>query len=194
MGNARTSPLRFGQALLGLLVASFVFGACGSSKPAATTTTTSTPKPTTTIKTTAACTTALMSFSPVFGGSAAGGSYYRFNATNTGPGACALDGYPTLTFFAPNAAGGSGSGVLVALTVSNSGPTPAKVILKPTQSAQFLLVFTEVPVNGAGCTSVASVDVKLANQAGSTQVPVSFSPCGGAIKIYAFAPPGSENP
>lgn len=194
MGIARTSPLRFGSVLFGLLAASIALGACGSSKPATTTTTTTTPKPTTTIKTTAACTTALLTFTPVFGGSAAGGSYYRFNATNTGPSSCALEGIPTLTFFAPNAAGGAGSGAPVPLTVTQAGPAPARVILKPSQSAQFLLVFTEVPVNGAGCSSVASVNVKIPNQAESTPVPVSFSPCGGVIKVYAFALPGTENP
>lgn len=193
MGIVRTSPLRFGSVLFGLLVASVVLGACGSSKPPATTTTTTT-KPTTTVKTTAACTTALLTFTPVFGGSAAGGSYYRFNAKNTGPSPCALDGYATLTFFAPNAAGGAASGVAVPLTVTQTGPTPARVILKPSSSAQFLLAFTEVPVNGAGCTSVASVNVEVPNQTESTPVPVSFSPCGGVIKVYAFALPGTENP
>lgn len=194
MDIARRSSLRLGPVLLGLLGASIAFGACGSSKPPPTTTTTAVTTPATTIKTTAACTPALLTFTPVFGGSAAGGSYYRFNATNTGPAECVLDGYPTLTFLAPNAAGGAGSGVVVPLTVSQAGPPPARVILQPSQAAQFLLAFTEVPVNGAGCTSVASVDIKIPNQTETTPVPVSFAPCGGVIKVYAFARPGTENP
>jgi len=180
--------------MFGLVAASIVFGACGSSKPNVTSTTTSAPKPTTTIGATAKCTIALLTFTPVFGGSAAGGSYFRLNVTNTGPITCALDGYPTITFFAPNAAGGAGSGSAVSLTVSHSGPLPRRVTLKPAQSAQFLLVFTEVPVNGTGCTSVGSVDIQLPNQSESTPVPISFSPCGGAVKVSALSLPGTQNP
>ena len=187
-------PRHLGRVLAGLVVASVVLGACGSSTPKASTTTTSAPRPTTTLKTTAPCTAALMTFTPVFGGSAAGGSYYRFNAKNIGPGDCSLDGYPTLVFFAPNAAGGAGSGVPVTLTVTDFGSAPATVTLKTSQSAQFLLGYSEVPVNGAGCTSVASVNVKLPSQTESTPVPVSFSPCGGVVRVYAFAAPGTENP
>ncbi len=193
MGKVRKSPLQLGQVLAGLVVASVVLGACGSSNPKPSTTT-STSAPTTTVKTIAACTTALITITPVFGGSAAGGSYYRFNVTNIGPGECALDGYPALTFFSPNAAGGAGSGGPVSLTVTDSGPAPTRVVLKHSESAQFLLAYTEVPVNGAGCSTVASVDVRLPGQAASTPVPVSFSPCGGVIKVYAFAVPGTVNP
>ncbi len=194
MGNLRTSSVRRGRILSGLVVASVVFGACGHAAPAPKTTTTTASPTTTTVKTATACTTALMAFTPVFGGSAAGGSYFRFEVKNIGPKVCSLHGYPALDFFAPNAAGGAGSGVPVTLSVTDFGAAPSTVTLNPTQSAQFLLVYTEVPVNGAGCASVASVNIKLPDQAGSTPVPVSFAPCGGVVKVYAFAAPGSQNP
>ena len=196
MRNARFSTQRGVVVFLAVIVGSIVLSACGSTARPTTTTTTSVT--TTTIKSHVTsyprCTTALLQITPSFGGSAAGGSYYRFVATNTSPSTCSLDGYPDLSFFSPNAAGGSGSGAAVSITASTSGSLPAVVNVKHGETAQFLLVYTDVPVNGEGCTTVASVNVKPPNQSQSVPVPVSFSPCGGVVQVYAFAPPGTQNP
>lgn len=197
MSFVRFSSQRRVIGFLSVLVGSVVLSACGSSAQP-TTTTTTTPATTTTIKSHVtsypSCTTALLQITPNFGGAAAGGSYYRFVATSTSPTTCSLDGYPTLSFFAPNAAGGTGSGAAVSITTTTAGNPPAVVNLKHGASAQFLLGYTDVPVNGQGCTTVASVNVEPPHQSQSTPVPVSFSPCGGVVKIYAFAPPGTQNP
>ena len=195
MRNVRELHPRTLICVLGLVAGSLALAACGSPAP---TTTTTIPSSTTTTKphvtTHPACATALLQITTTFGGAAAGGSFYRFTATNTAPSTCALDGYPTLSFFAPNAAGGAGSGAPVTLSVTDAGSPATVVDLRHGQSAQFLLLYTDVPVNGAGCTTVASVDVRPPHETQSTPVPVSFSPCGGEVKVYAFAPPGSQNP
>lgn len=185
----------FTQLAILLVVGASVLSACGSTTPTTTTTTTKPPKPPKTHPTTvASCTTPLLSLTATFGGAAAGGSYYRFNAENVGPSKCSINGYPTLSFFAPSAAGGAGSTSPVTLTTTDTGPNPTTVTLAPHASAEFLLTFTDVPVNGAGCSTVGSVNVTPPNETGSTPVAISFSPCGGVVKVYAFGPSGTENP
>lgn len=192
----RKVPKRPAVAAAGVLVAAALLSACGSSTTATTTTSnpTTTTKPQPHIRNYSPCTASLLQFVPSFGGAAAGGSYYRVKVTNISPNACAVDGYPGLTFFAPNAAGGTSSGVVVPLTVTPAGPAPTKLILSHEQSAEFLLLYTDVPVNGGACTSVASMNVKPPNQTYSAPVPITFDPCGGEVKVYAFAAPGTLNP
>ena len=176
-----------------VILGALVLAACGSPAPK-TTTTTTTKLSKSHVSSTASCTTPLLSMTAYFGGAAAGGSYYRFSAENVGPTKCSLDGYPTLAFFAPSAGGGAGSNSPVALTVNEAGPSPSTVNLASHTSAEFLMIFTDVPVDGAGCTSVASVNITPPHQTGSTPIAISFSPCGGVVKVYAFGPSGTENP
>src|ERR1700739_2466543 len=120
----------FSQLVVLFIVAATVLSACGSSSTP-TTSTTSGTKTTTAHKThsatPASCTTPLLSLTASFGGAAAGGSYYRFNAENTGPSSCSIDGYPSLTFFAPGAAGGAGSTTPVTLTTYVMGTAPTNM-------------------------------------------------------------------
>ena len=140
------------------------------------------------------CSTALLQIKAAFGGTAAGGSYYQFSATNTSPKTCAINGYPKLAFFAPNAAGGAGAGSSVEMSVTNSGASPTTLKLKTGATAEFLMTYTDVPVNGEGCSAVGSVNVTPPHQGESLPVAISFSPCGGVVKVQPFAQPGTENP
>lgn len=176
--------LTFGATLL---------SACGSSNPPSTTTT-STTTTTTPKAALASCQTGLLHIVSNFGGTAAGVSYYRFVATNSSPSTCTIDGYPSLAFFAPSAAGGAGSSTSVSLSITKKGSLPTKVTLKHGASSEFLLTFTDEPVDGAGCTSVGSVNVTPPNQTASIPVALSFTPCGGEVEIQPFALPGTQNP
>ncbi|HVB04945.1 MAG TPA: DUF4232 domain-containing protein [Acidimicrobiales bacterium] len=196
MGNRRrlVGALLVAGALLGL-------SACSPSQPTSststsTTTTTATSTSSTTSTTLAGgptCSTGALSLSASGGGASAGSSVETFTVTNNGPATCRLDGYPSLTFFGPTAGGGAGAGAKLAITDQDAGPAPAAVTLKTNGSAEFLVIFSDVPVGG-GCTTVASVEMAPPGSSESVTAPVSFSPCGGTVKVYAFGVPGSENP
>ena len=181
-----------------------VLSACGSSNPPPPSTTSSTSPPTSSTGTTASttttlaigppCTTALLNFSASFGGAAAGGNYYKFEATNTGPSACSLEGYPKVTLYGPSSGGGTAAGPELPISAVAAGPAPATVPVAPKSSAEFILLFTDVPVNGSGCSTVASVDVSPPGNTEVTAVPLSFSPCGATVRVYAFGPADSESP
>jgi hypothetical protein len=80
------------------------------------------------------------------------------------------------------------------MTVTNSGASPTTLKLKTSATAEFLMTYTDVPVNGEGCSAVGSVNVTPPHQSESSPVAISFSPCGGVVKVQAFAQPGTENP
>jgi hypothetical protein len=183
-----------------VLLGGIGLSACGSksaaSKSSTTTTspTTTTTSGSTTTTSPTACSAALLQFGATFGGAAAGGTYYTITATNIGPDPCSLDGYPTISFYAPSGAGGAGAGSPVSITVQDGGSPPTSVIVAPKGEADFLLVFTDVPVNGEGCASVASAEITPPGSSDASALPISFEPCGGTVKVYAFGSPGSESP
>jgi hypothetical protein len=183
----RASPLLLTGAL-GLLSGCSLFHSSTSTTTTLPATTATTPK------TPSVCAAALLEVSATTGGSAAGSAYERFTLTNTGPTACALEGYPELSFFAPSAAGGAGAGSKIALGVDHGGPAPALEVLAPAKTSEFLLFFSDVPVGGAGCTTVASVELRPPGGTEVVTAPVTFSPCGPVVKVYPYAVPGSENP
>ncbi|HLI15892.1 MAG TPA: DUF4232 domain-containing protein [Acidimicrobiales bacterium] len=128
------------------------------------------------------------------GGAAAGTVYVRLDVTNEGPTTCSLDGYPSVALFGPSGASGAGAGPKLPIGTEDAGPPPQLVTLAPNGRAEFLLVAPDVPVNGAGCATVASVAVTPPGSSEALSAPLSLAPCGTAVKVYAFAPPGSESP
>lgn len=180
-----------------------VFG-CGS-KPAATSTTTTSTVPSTTLApasttstvpgTPPTCSTGVLSAAASTGGSAAGSAYETVTLTNGGPTTCAVDGYPTIAFFAPSAAGGAGAGAKLDIAVQDGGgPAPTLVTLAAKGQAEFLVLFSDVPAGGVGCSTVASAEMSLPGSSESLTFPMSISLCGGSVRLYPFGAPGSENP
>ena len=179
-----------------------LFG-CGSS-PSSTGTTTTQVSTTTTVasstsstSTTAPanpCSTGVMSASATTGGSAAGSAYETFTVTNNGPSACVVDGFPTLTFFGASAAGGAGAGPQLNVTIEHSDVVPTPVSIASKGSAEFLVLFSDVPVGGVACDTVASANVGLPGSAESLSLPVSMDLCGGSVRLDPFGSSGSENP
>jgi len=68
------------------------------------------------------------------------------------------------------------------------------VTLSTGGSAEFIVIMSDVPVGGVGCSTVASVGVSIPETSESLSVPVSVETCGGAVTVYAFGPPDSESP
>lgn len=183
---------------------SVVLAACSSptnhshNSTTTTTTTTTIPGRSTTSTTTSAvpttCSTGVLGLSAAAGGTAAGTAYSIFTLANRGPSACSLEGYPSLSFFSPSGAGGSGAGQKLSIAVVDAGPSPEPVTLHAGGSAEFILVYHDIPVGGVGCSTVGSVDVSLPDSTEVLSTPVSITACGGTANVYAFGPPGSESP
>jgi hypothetical protein len=194
LSSAIRAPIRHRLWILGC-AAALGLAACSHSPSATTTTSTAAPRTTsTTTATVADCSTGVLQVSEAAGASSAGSSYDTFTVLNDGPSTCLLDGYPSVRFYGPSPAGGAGAGPLLAIGDQQGGPTPTPVDVTAGHSAEFLMVFSDVPVDGAGCTTVASVRIQPSTSAESISLPVSFSPCGPKVEVYPFAPPGSESP
>lgn len=157
-------------------------------------TTSSTPATTTTTKavsTTAPAGSPLTCASGVLvlheGGvaAAAGTSHLTFDLTNQGPRTCTLDGYPSVTFFGGSGAGGSGAGSKLAVRSIELGTAPRRVRLSSGTDASFVLSVSEVPVNGVGCSRVASLRVVPPGDQAAVSVPVAFQACGGTVGVFA---------
>lgn len=182
-----------------VLIAALALAACSSPRavPPTTTTTptvTSGSSTTSTVALAATCSPGVLQLSENAGGTSAGTTYDVLSVTNAGPSACSLDGYPTVTFFGASPSGGVGAGPKLTLGEDHGGPSPAPVTIKAKGTAEFLLVFSDVPVDGQGCVTVASVEVQTPGSTEAISAPATLSPCGPDVKVYPFAAPGSENP
>jgi Protein of unknown function (DUF4232) len=189
--------------VLAVVAIAFVLGACNFAKvasptstsaPASSSTTASSAPVSTSAPGAATCSVGVLQLSVAAGGAAAGSSFETFTLENAGPSTCSLEGYPTLTLYGASPAGGAGAGPRLALTSVEGGPTPQPVTLDKGQSAEFLVLFSDVPVGGAGCSDVASVGVAPTDSGEALNAPVSFSPCGPSVKVYPIAAAGSESP
>lgn len=116
---------------------------------------------------------------------AAGTSHLTFDLVDQGPRACTLDGYPTVTFFGGSGRGGAGAGSKLAVRDIELGSAPHRVTLSSGTGASFVLSVSEVPVNGAGCTRVASLRVVPPGGGAALRMPTAFQACGGAVGVYA---------
>lgn len=193
---------RWSTLVLGVAILGFGASACSSSRSAlskATTTpsagtssSTSSPKEsTTTILRAPTCATADLEFATSSVGAEAGTSSFAFTATNDGPAPCSLDGFAQVVFFGTSGAGGAGAGSRLPITAQQTGSAPSVVILAPTGTAQFRLSIADVPVNGAGCSTAASVEITPPGDTDAVSIPDALQPCGPNVNITAFGPPGS---
>lgn len=113
--------------------------------------------------------------------------------TNHGTSRCSFSGYPSLGFESA-AASGTAPASPIHLSVTHAGPPAGPVVLAPGGEAGFYIVYTDVPVNGGGCTPVGSIVVSLPGTSGSLPLTASFSACGGAVSVYALVPLASLTP
>jgi hypothetical protein len=92
--------------------------------------------------------------------------------TNTGGGACSLNGFPSVSLQ------GSG-GALLGFTQGNGDgqaatATPSAISVAPGKNANFVLELSDVGASGAPCPSATSMQIQLPNSAGTATA--SFSP------------------
>jgi hypothetical protein len=147
---------------------------------------------TTTASVTSPCAIGALQAHAAFGGAAAGSSFYVITVEDKVARPCALDGYPALSFFGPSAAGSGHAGARIVLATTHGGPAPSKVILGPGHPAESLLVFSDN--GGSNCPLVGSVQLVPPGSVEPLQLALSFSPCGGGVRVYALGPAGSEQP
>ncbi|MCU1493094.1 MAG: hypothetical protein JWO62_858 [Acidimicrobiaceae bacterium] len=169
-----------------------------SSHPATPTTTTSTTSTTTTVApsttTTAAaappCSTAVLRLAEDSAKSTAGAgsAYVAYTLTNTGPTPCSLNGFPTVTFFGPSGASGAGAGPKLSITTEHSGAAPSLVTVDAGAAGAFYLVVSDVPTNGVGCATVASIEVTPPGSTEALSAPSSLDPCGPSVGVTAIEP------
>jgi len=201
----RSARQRLLFAVGAVAVSGVVLGACSSSpaphhnSTTSTSTTTTVPQSSTSSSTTttavpASCSTGVLGLTARAGGIAAGTAYSIFTVVNRGPSACSLDGYPGISLFGPSGATGAGAGPKLSIDVVDAGPSPKPVTLRKSGSAEFILVYHDVPIGGVGCSTVASAEVSFPDSAEVLGTPLSISACGGTASVYTFGPPGSESP
>lgn len=173
-----------------------ILASCSSSPTTTTTTstpasTTSTTLPasttTTTAATAAACSTAVLSLAEDNAKSTAGAgsAYVAYTLTNTGPTPCSMDGFPSVAFFGPSGATGAGAGPKLSITAQQTGSKPATVTLDAGAAGAFYLVVGDVPVDGVGCSSVASIEVTPPGSTEALSEPSALDPCGPSVGVTA---------
>jgi len=201
--TARSLPSRVVKALM-LIGAGVVLFGCGSGPTPTTTTTSSSTTSTTAVTTTSpptstsialqACSTGVLSAAAASGGIAAGTGYESFTVTNGAPSSCFVKGYATLALFGPSAAGGAGVGPRLSITVTHSVSTPGQITLKTHGSSSFSMRYSNEPVGGVGCQTVASAEISPPGDTETLSFPVSLTICGGSVQIGPFGSPGTQTP
>jgi hypothetical protein len=153
-----------------------------------TTTTTTTTIPSTTSTTASAlpCSTATLTLAQDAAKSTAGAgsSDLAYTLTNSGPTACTLDGFPDVVFFGPPTA--AGAGARLSVKAQPSGAAPAKVTIDAGGAGAFYLVVGDVPVDGVGCFTVASIEVTPPGGTGALKVAGPLSSCGPSVGVTAI--------
>lgn len=153
----------------------------------------STSSPPSTSAAAATCSTGILQIAAVGVATSAGTSRLTFSLTNGGPQPCSLKGYPTVTLYGPSGAGGAGAGSKLQIGDIQLAAPAKTVLLAPSYAAQFVVSVAEVPVNGAACSTVASIQVNPPGSSESVSLPDSFQACGtsvGVSPITATPPPG----
>jgi hypothetical protein len=194
----------FAVKVLVLVGAGVVLFGCGSGPSTTTTTSTSSTTSTTELTTTSqpttttiglqVCSTGVVSAAAASGGIAAGTGYEAFTITNNGPSPCSVKGYATLTLFGPSAAGGAGVGPRLSVTVAQSGASVTQITLASHHVASFSMRYSNEPVGGGGCATVASAEMTLPGDTETLSFPVSLTICGGSVQVGPFGPPGTQTP
>lgn len=201
--TVRSLPFMAVKALTLIGAGVFLLG-CGSGPTSSTTTTSSPTTSTTGVTTTTtppattvvlqACSAGVLSASAASGGIAAGTGYESFLVVNGAPSPCLVNGFATLALFGPSAGGGAGVGPRLAITISHNSSTATQVILKTHDSSSFSMRYSNEPVGGVGCQTVASAEITPPSGTQTLSFPVSLTICGGSVQIGPFGPPGTQTP
>lgn len=106
-----------------------------------------------------------------------------FGVTNTGAAACSLAGYPGVSLL-------DAQGRALTAVRSDQNPQTTTPVAVPAGGKVFFdIAWTVVPYEGAGervCPSAARVRVLLPGDPAALAIPLTFSPCGGRIRVNPF--------
>lgn len=111
---------------------------------------------------------------------------------NTGPSACTVTGYPSVSLL--DGDGKLLTGVLAAQAPGNyfaQGRAPTPVEIRPQQAAWFDLAWSVIPHEDKGettCPSAKTVRVTAPGAASAIALPLAFTPCGGQVEVSPLRP------
>ncbi len=106
---------------------------------------------------------------------------------NTGPSACTVTGYPSVSLL--DGDGKLLTGVRAAQAPGNyfaQGRAPTPVEIRPQQAAWFDLAWSVIPHEDKGestCPSAKTVRVTAPGAASAITLPLAFTPCGGQVEV-----------
>ncbi|WP_024353130.1 DUF4232 domain-containing protein [Brevundimonas naejangsanensis] len=111
---------------------------------------------------------------------------------NTGPSACTVTGYPSVSLL-------DGDGKLLTGVRAAQGPgnyfaqgrAPTPVEIRPQQAAWFDLAWSVIPHEDKGeatCPSAKTVRVTAPGAASAIALPLAFTPCGGQVEVSPLRP------
>jgi len=111
---------------------------------------------------------------------------------NTGPSACTVTGYPSVSLL--DGDGKLLTGVRAAQAPGNyfaQGRAPTPVEIRPQQAAWFDLAWSVIPHEDKGestCPSAKTVRVTAPGAASAITLPLAFTPCGGQVEVSPLRP------
>lgn len=111
---------------------------------------------------------------------------------NTGPSACTVAGYPSVSLL--DGDGKLLTGVRAAQAPGNyfaQGRAPTPVEIRPQQAAWFDLAWSVIPHEDKGettCPSAKTVRVTAPGAASAIALPLAFTPCGGQVEVSPLRP------
>lgn len=111
---------------------------------------------------------------------------------NTGPSACTVTGYPSVSLL--DGDGKLLTGVRAAQAPGNyfaQGRAPTPVEIRPQQAAWFDLAWSVIPHEDKGettCPSAKTVRVTAPGAATAITLPLAFTPCGGQVEVSPLRP------
>lgn len=111
---------------------------------------------------------------------------------NTGPSACTVTGYPSVSLL--DSDGKLLTGVRAAQAPGNyfaQGRAPTPVEIRPQQAAWFDLAWSVIPHEDKGettCPSAKTVRVTAPGAASAIALPLAFTPCGGQVEVSPLRP------
>lgn len=113
----------------------------------------------------------------------AGGRTNVFGVTNAGATPCSVSGYPAVSLLDTQGRG------LTAIRSDQNPQTATPVNIPAGGKAYFDIHWTVVPFEGGGervCPTAARVRVLIPGDTAALAVPLSFTPCGGRIRVNPF--------
>ena len=129
------------------------------------------------------CRAAQLRLSSETGDAGAGGRTNVFAVTNTGAAACSVSGYPAVNLLDAQGRG------LTAIRSDQNPQVATPVTIPVGGKGYFDIHWTVVPNEGAGervCPSAARVRVLIPGDPSALAIPLTFTPCGGRIRVNPF--------